>query len=209
MLFVIFSIVLIRNKYDMMDKFTKLLSINPNKIKTHYAFEKRVWITEDRVYKFYRTINDDEHKRLLSRVTLFSELFPGEFEIKTDDTKIYIQMDLIPKDHCEYYEFLTELEFFLKQNLYYKKNYVYFEDLGRHNYFKNDNKIILIDESKIKSTNDFRIYLNRITHSLITGYKNEIRTAGLDSDSEYEIKIYQIVKSLENYILSNNFTKVG
>jgi hypothetical protein len=136
-------------------------------------------------------------------------LFPGEFEIKTDDTKIYIQMDLIPKDHCEYYEFLTELEFFLKQNLYYKKNYVYFEDLGRHNYFKNDNKIIPIDESKIKSTNDFRIYLNRITHSLITGYKNEIQTAGLDSDSEYEIKIYQIVKGLENYILSNNFTKVG
>ena len=89
---------------------------------------------------------------------------------------------------------------FIYKNFKIENKYLCFEDLGRHNYFLYNKKIILIDESKISVSDDFETFYIKTVHSLVEGYKNEIKNTidPVIPNKDYEKIIYDISNKIKD-----------
>lgn len=188
----------------MIDEFNLFANKNPDKIKPHYCFDKKIWIFDHYVYKHYTIKNPYQLEKFKKNFQIFSEINP-DFKFLFKNSECYIKTPKLNNTWLDYEDFLTNIE---KLILKHKHRLVCFEDIQRNNYFFH-NCLHPIDESKIFVCDSTETWTIRTAHSLVEGYKNEVKFNGLSPNSYYDKMIYQITKNLYSSIESSNLTNLG
>jgi hypothetical protein len=181
----------------MKNIFEKLNEVKKYKFRNHYTFNKTTWIIDNCVYKKYIVTNLYQLDKFKDSFKVYQSL-NKKFCFEVDNNIIYVKADKINNENIDYSDFLLKIESYLLANFSKNNLFLCFEDIGRHNYFVNNNQVSLIDESKLSICNNFETFYIKIVHSLVDGYKNEIEHLGLVPNVEYEKIIYKIVNKIKN-----------
>lgn len=191
----------------MEKQFSDLMTILPFKTKSHYCFDKTVWVTDECVYKHYIIKNEHQLKKFVKNFKVFSEINEN-FKYLFHDSVCYVITKKTKNNYIDYELFLKEIETMIVKYYNIKDYFICFEDLQRNNYFF-DKELIPIDESKIFVCKSRETWYTKSVHALVEGYKNEIKYNHLDPDEKFDQIIYQISKNLYNLIESKNSTSLG
>jgi hypothetical protein len=183
------------------DEFQQIeMSIPVFKVKNNEYFKKTVWIDKQFVFKKYVVTSDHQLEKFKKNFNIYKSLY-NDFSFLIEKNIIFCKNKKIKSRKIPYDIFLLGIDRFIHEHCKVKNKFLCFEDLGPYNYFFNNGKIVLVDESKLSVTDNFEVFYVRTMYGLYNGLKYSKHSIHIGSNltiEDCEKLIYNISCKIKN-----------